>query len=120
RGDEVMAAPVYLPADPEIGARAVPALPERRAAFVRNTKLLLREAHPGPAWPAILAYSAWGLSVAVWIGLMVLTATRPDSRSGVAWTPPQGGITASAPLAGVLGWSQEGWRAPGASGGSVP
>ena len=45
RGEQVMAAPIYLPADPEIGASAVPALPERQTAFVRNTTVLLREAH---------------------------------------------------------------------------
>ncbi|MDP8969126.1 MAG: hypothetical protein M3N52_01170, partial [Actinomycetota bacterium] len=47
RDDEVMAAPIYLPADPAIGASAVPALPERQVRFVRNTEVLLREAHGG-------------------------------------------------------------------------
>ena len=60
RGDELMAAPVYLPDDPEISAVAVPLAAERRVAFVRNTDLLLREQHDGPTWPA----------VAVWAGFL--------------------------------------------------
>ncbi|MGH9156693.1 MAG: hypothetical protein ACRD1K_12850, partial [Acidimicrobiales bacterium] len=43
RGDQVMAAPVYLPADESIGASEIPAVAERRTRFVRNTTLLLRE-----------------------------------------------------------------------------
>ena len=80
RGDEVMAAPIYLPADPEIGAPAVPALPERRAAFVRNTTLLLRETHPGPAWPSVVAYSALGLVSAGWVALFALAVVRLRGR----------------------------------------
>lgn len=76
RGDETMAAPVYLPADPDIGASAVPAVPEREVSFVRNTKVLLREAHDGPAWPSVLAYSALGGLVALWVALMAVTARR--------------------------------------------
>jgi hypothetical protein len=76
RGDQVMAAPVYLPADPGIGAPAVPVLPLRRVAFTRNTAVLLREQHPGPDWPSVLAYSGLALLVAVWAGLIALTAVR--------------------------------------------
>jgi hypothetical protein len=76
RDDEVMAAPVYLPADPEIGAPEIAALPERRAAFVRNTELLLRETHDGPAWPAFAAYGGLSLVLAVWIALFAVCASR--------------------------------------------
>ena len=76
RGSEVMAAPVYLPADPEIGASAVPALPERRTAFVRNTDVLLREAKNGPAWPAALAYAGVALVTAAWVALFAFTGRR--------------------------------------------
>ena len=48
RGSEVMAAPVYLPADVSIGAEAVPLVPERSGPFVRNTTLLAAGATPGP------------------------------------------------------------------------
>ena len=76
RGDEVMAAPVYLPADPEIGAPEIAALPERRAAFVRNTELLLREQHPGPTWPAVAGYGGLAVMVALWTGLIAFVAHR--------------------------------------------
>ncbi|HEX2063047.1 MAG TPA: hypothetical protein VHE80_01360, partial [Acidimicrobiales bacterium] len=76
RDDEVMAVPIYFPADPEIGAPEIPALPERRAAFVRNTELLLRETHSGPSWPAFAAYGGLGLMLAVWIVLFGVCAAR--------------------------------------------
>lgn len=76
RGDEVMAAPIYLPADPEIGASAVPALPERRVAFTRNTDVLLREAKDGPAWPSALVYGELALMTAIWVGLFAFTGRR--------------------------------------------
>ncbi len=76
RGSEVMATPVYLPADPSIGAEAVPLVPEREGPFVRNTTLLLREQHPGPAWPAVAVWLGFVTAFAVWVGLMAVTATR--------------------------------------------
>lgn len=79
RGSQVMAAPVYLPADPSIGAPEVPLVAERRGPFVRNTELLLREQHPGPAWPAVAAWSGLAGLLAVWVGLMAVTATRVGS-----------------------------------------
>ncbi|MGH9282532.1 MAG: hypothetical protein ACRD0S_06295, partial [Acidimicrobiales bacterium] len=76
RGSEVMAAPVYMPADPEIGASEVPALAERRISFSRNTDVLLREAKDGPAGPAILAYTGVALVTAIWIGLYAVAGRR--------------------------------------------
>lgn len=80
RGDETMAAPVYLPADPEIGASGVPAVAHREVSFVRNTEVLLREAHDGPAWPSVVAYSALGALAALWLALMAVTAQRVVAR----------------------------------------
>ena len=88
RGDQVMAAPVYLPADPEIGAPEIPALPVRDVAFVRNTTLLLREQHPGPAWPAVLAYSGLAVLVALFVALIAYTAVRISAREDAG--PRQG------------------------------
>lgn len=76
RGDEVMAAPVYLPADPEINAPAIAALPQRQAAFVRNTALLLREQHAGPAWPSVAGYGGLAAMVALWSGAIAFVAHR--------------------------------------------
>lgn len=76
RRDEVMAAPVYLRADPEIDAPAIPALPQRQTAFVRNTTILLREQHPGPAWPGVLGYGGLAGVAAVWSALFAFVAHR--------------------------------------------
>ncbi len=92
RGDQVMAVPVYLPADPEIGAPAVPALPERTERFVRNTTILLREVRPGPAGAAVAAYSGLATLVAIWVALIVVGARRvppPTPFSSEGWPPVQ-------------------------------
>jgi hypothetical protein len=96
RGDEVMAVPVYLPADPEIGAPAVPAVPERTERFVRNTTILLREVRPGPAGAAVAAYSGLAVLVAVWVGLIALAARRVPPPS-----PPSDGWSAARPSPAV-------------------
>jgi hypothetical protein len=78
RGTENMGAPVYLPADPFIHAPAIPVVPERTVTFVRNTKLLLREQHGGPAWPSYLGYTGLSLSVIVFVTLMAMSAVSLD------------------------------------------
>ena len=90
RGDEVMAAAVYMPADAEIGASAVEALPERQVAFQRNTDVLLREAKDGPAWPAAAAYTGVGLVTVLWVLLFAFTGRRLAEADGAAATtgPP--------------------------------
>jgi hypothetical protein len=99
RGDEVMAVPVYLPADPEIGAPEVPAVPERTEPFVRNTTILLREVRGGPPGAAIIAYSGLAGVVAIFITLIVVTARRVP--------PPDGPYD---PLAGYT--TPPAWAAP--------
>ena len=89
RGNEVMAVPVYLPADPEIGAPAVPAVPERTERFARITTVLMREVRPGPPGAALAAYAGLALLVSTWIALIVVGARK---------VPP----TAAPPAAG--GW----------------
>lgn len=92
RGDQVMAAPIYLPADPEYGDPEIPAVAERRTSFVRNTTLLLRETKSGPATTAIVAYSVLGTVVAVWLGLFVLCAVKLSVQgAAAAAAPPLGG-----------------------------
>ena len=97
RGDEVMAVPIYLPEDPEIGAPAVPALPERTERFVRNTTVLLREVRPGPAGAAVAAYSGLAALVSIWVALIVVAARRVPSPP----SPPFDGWSAARPSAPV-------------------
>jgi hypothetical protein len=90
RGSEVMAVPVYLPADAQLGLPAVPALPERTARFERITSVLLRESHPGPANAALAAYTGLAVLVSIWVALIVVGARRVPPASSSApgpWTP---------------------------------
>ncbi|MDT7596372.1 MAG: hypothetical protein QOJ06_1918 [Pseudonocardiales bacterium] len=93
RGSEVMAVPVYLPADPEINAPAIAALPQRHAAFVRNTTLLLREQHGGPTWPAVAGYSGLAIMVALWTGLIAFVAHRLGGAGAEPAVPHQPAAT---------------------------
>ena len=94
RGKEVMAAPIYLPADTDIGASVVPALAERRAAFVRNTDILLREGKDGPAWPALLSYAGVAIVLAMWLAFFTRAASRVQPPA-----PPRSGRRPRAPTA---------------------
>ncbi|HSH59005.1 MAG TPA: hypothetical protein VK988_05060 [Acidimicrobiales bacterium] len=87
RGDEVMAAPVYLPADPEIGAPEVPLLPERRERMVRNTEVYLRESHAGSAWVSWAAYGGLAVVVASWIVLFGIGSRPARAEAATAGGP---------------------------------
>lgn len=79
KGSENMAAPIYMPIDPLIHSPEIPAEPLRVFKMVRNTSLLLREAHGGPAWPKQLGYSGLILSTVVLIGLIAAAAYDSDT-----------------------------------------
>ena len=79
--DLMAAIPVYLPADPEIGAKEIPVVPKRTATFHRDTELLMREAHAGAAWPATVAYSSILGIAAVWLATLALGFVRLASSS---------------------------------------
>ncbi|HEY8505921.1 MAG TPA: hypothetical protein VIL46_15155, partial [Gemmataceae bacterium] len=102
RGSDMMAVPVRLPADPEIGAPAVPAA-DRAAAFERDTRLLLREQRPGPAWPALTAYSGVALITACWLALLAAAAAHrplgpgPGPGPGPRAGPPARHLAARTP-----------------------
>lgn len=71
RADGLGGAPVYMPADPAVGAAAVPVAAERTQALVGERELMLREAHDGPAWPGIVAYAALTLAITSYVGLTI-------------------------------------------------
>jgi hypothetical protein len=75
RGAELMAAPVFLPADAEIGVPEIPAV-SRTIAFGGEEQYLLREVKPGEATVKILAYGIIAAVVALWAASFVLAATR--------------------------------------------
>ncbi|HEX2089654.1 MAG TPA: hypothetical protein VHI54_06990 [Actinomycetota bacterium] len=75
RGSELMAVPVYMPADSEIGARQIP-LGDRTVPFARDTALLMREAKGGPPIVARLIYAMLLLIAAAWIALLALSSVK--------------------------------------------
>ncbi|MFN2589787.1 MAG: hypothetical protein ABR518_03350 [Actinomycetota bacterium] len=93
RGTEMVALPVYMPADPSIDATRIPAA-DRTTPFVRDTELLLRESKPGPTWPALLVYIAVAGIAAVWIVLLGLAATKLPSSQTVTQVRPVAGQAA--------------------------
>ncbi len=96
-GRGVRAVPVYLPNDPAIPAKEVPATAHFTRPFVRDKKILQREAVGGATWLATPAYALLLAIAAVWLvtlgwGLRRLerTAGRPvrgdvaDTTAGAA------------------------------------
>jgi hypothetical protein len=83
----MVALPVSMPADPVIGAPEIPVETSRTASFVPEGKVLMREAHPGPAWPALVAYGAIGTMALAWFIALTL-AYRRVSASAPGAEPP--------------------------------
>jgi hypothetical protein len=81
--DTIIGTGVYLPADPEIGAREIPLERSRDVELVRDTEFLLRESKSGPAWPALVAWSAIVFLAATWIGALAFaySSVAPADRS---------------------------------------
>jgi hypothetical protein len=87
RGSLVMAAPVVMPADPEYGQPAITLQAQRTEPMVPASRVLMREAHGGAAWPALLAYSALGLVTAAWIAVLVAGAVSLVRSGGPPGRP---------------------------------
>jgi hypothetical protein len=79
RGAEMMSVPVYMPADPEIGAAENPAV-DRSEAFAAEQRYLLREQRPGAAWFQIVAYALLALIVVSWAAAFALATSRLPRR----------------------------------------
>jgi hypothetical protein len=75
RGAELLSAPVYLPADPEIDAEEVPAQ-SRTIELGDETSVLMREAIDGPATTGIVAYTIIALVAAAWVASFALAIKR--------------------------------------------
>lgn len=75
KGNQMVAVPLHLPADPEIGEGEIPAV-DRTAAFEREGKFLMREATGGPAWFAIVVYVLLTGVAGLWLTAFVVAARR--------------------------------------------
>ena len=79
-GAVMMSAPVFLPADPEIGAPEIPA-ESRTIPFGGEQQYLMREVKPGPNTVMVLAYVIVGLVAVAWAAAFVLACVRiPKTR----------------------------------------
>ena len=96
RGGEMMAVPVYMPEDEEIGEPALPA-EDRTADFGPESDILLRETTDGAAW---FAWVVYGLLAAVGLA-WAASFTRASSRIAAARAGASGtasGATVDAPV----------------------
>jgi hypothetical protein len=75
RGGELMAVPVFLPADPAIGKGEISAV-DRIQPFQSEKRYLLRETHGNGGAVAALVYVLLTLAVIAWIASFVLAAAR--------------------------------------------
>jgi hypothetical protein len=80
--DVVAAAPVWMPSDPEYRLPAIPVSSERVAPMARASKLLTRESHGGPTWPAAVAYGGLGITAAAWIATLLFAAAAIERNAG--------------------------------------
>jgi hypothetical protein len=87
RGNEMMALPIYLPADPEIDEVEVPAV-DRTMAFGSEKEYLLRETHSGNGWLAPVVHGFLAAVAAVW-ALAFVVAVRRLSPPGGQPPPPE-------------------------------
>jgi hypothetical protein len=94
KADLVMALPVSMPADLEYGQAPIPLSAERSGHFVAASKLLMREAHGGASWPAIVAYSVLGLVVLGWLTVIGAGAASISRQDGPPAGPRQAGSAA--------------------------
>ncbi len=75
RGGELMAVPVFLPADPAIGAPEISAI-DRTARFEPETRYLLRETRDNVMIVAWVVYVLLLVAMGAWIAAFTLAATR--------------------------------------------
>jgi hypothetical protein len=79
KGSQIVGTPLYLPADPEIGAQSFEPRPAFSAKLQLDSKLLLREARGGPTWALVVGYGTVIAVAAIWIGLIFWGLTRLHS-----------------------------------------
>jgi hypothetical protein len=99
RGAEMMAVPIFLPADPDIDEPEVPAV-DRTVAFSSERAFLLRETHGGNGWLSPVIHLTLVAVVALWAAAFAAAVRHlaPVRRSG-----PPGGAAAAASAAAAGG-----------------
>jgi hypothetical protein len=75
-GDAILAMPVYLPEDPGIPAREVPAQPRFERSFQLDSEVLRREERDAATWLTGAAYGVLGAVALAWLAAIVAAVTR--------------------------------------------
>lgn len=102
----LQAVPIYLPADPAIPAKAVPAPAHFTRGFVADKKILQREAVGGSVNLQRAAYAGLGLIGLIWVAGIALGMRRLDRTADSDGTQP--------PMTGYAGGAVRRRRASGA------
>ena len=90
-GSDLGSVPVSFPADPEIGASAIPMVEERTEPFRTHTDLFLREAlDDAPAWPGLIAGFVIAGCIAAVLGSIAAGASGLDRRRAGLTAAPRG------------------------------
>ena len=112
RGAEMMAIPIYLPADPEIGEPEIPAV-DKVAPFESERDYLLRETHDGNAWLSPLVHLLLIAVCASWAAAFTYAVRQgAGDRDGGARKPAPRSAAAAEASAGVTGGAAAGPAAP--------
>jgi hypothetical protein len=90
-GRSLRGVPIYLPADPGIPARGIPASAHFTRPFQREKRILQREAIGGPAGLDTVAYLLLVAIVGGWFAALVWGMGRLQSSSGRRGTAPADG-----------------------------
>jgi hypothetical protein len=76
RDDAILALPLYMPEDPAIPAREVPAEPRFERGFQLDHEILRREERGAAPWLAGTAYGVLGTIALAWLAAIVAAVTR--------------------------------------------
>jgi hypothetical protein len=83
-GNSILALPVYLPGDPAIPAREVPAPARFDRTFQLDHEVLRREEKGAASWLTGAAYGALAVIALAWLAAIGMAVTRFERRSGAA------------------------------------
>ncbi len=82
-GSSILAMPIYMPADPAIPAKEVPATPHFQRAFEVDHEVLRREERGAASWLTGAAYGTLGVIALTWLLAMGAAVTRFERRNAV-------------------------------------
>ncbi len=83
-GSAILALPIYMPGDPAIPAREVPAAAHFDRAFQVDHEVLRREERGASSWLTGAAYGVLGVVALAWLAAIGAAVTRFERRSAAA------------------------------------